>query len=68
MSQLFFVLFSLSLFFYCSHSPINNNQEDNADMGNLDNENAEELKKKIIDLELQLEYEINRHEDEIKER
>ncbi|WBY58022.1 hypothetical protein Py17XNL_001002299 [Plasmodium yoelii yoelii] len=37
-------------------------------MGNLDNENAEELKKKIIDLELQLEYEINRHEDEIKER
>ncbi|KEG03135.1 hypothetical protein YYE_02066 [Plasmodium vinckei vinckei] len=52
----------------CDHSPINSSLEDNADKGNLDDENVEELKKKIIDLELQLEYEINRHEDEIRER
>ncbi|SCM04937.1 conserved Plasmodium protein, unknown function [Plasmodium chabaudi chabaudi] len=52
----------------CDHSPINSNREDNADKGNLDDENVEELKKKITDLELQLEYEINRHEDEIRER
>ncbi|SCM10896.1 conserved Plasmodium protein, unknown function [Plasmodium chabaudi adami] len=52
----------------CDHSPINSSREDNADKGNLDDENVGELKKKIIDLELQLEYEINRHEDEIRER
>ncbi|SCM07725.1 conserved Plasmodium protein, unknown function [Plasmodium chabaudi adami] len=52
----------------CDHSPINSSREDNGDKGNLDDENVEELKKKITDLELQLEYEINRHEDEIRER
>ncbi|SCP06220.1 conserved Plasmodium protein, unknown function [Plasmodium ovale] len=48
--------------------PTNNNPGDESSQEVYDEKTANELKKKIKDLELQLEYEINRHEGEIKER